>query len=134
MGRIRSRWLNVVAAAVLVAACGGDDSVSLEDWEQEWLAVHALVPTQQELGASPSQDRCDEILVGIRQRASELVPAPDPTLDDAVKDWIAIAENMFFECPPVGPPIGSFDEGYQELERFAAQVAVVLELDRDEDT
>jgi hypothetical protein len=134
MQRRAARWLSVVVAAVILAACGGEEAPSLEDWKQEWLAFRDLVPTQQELGPSPTQEQCDEILVAIRQRAPELVPAPDPTLEGAVKDWIVIAENMFFECPPVAPPIGSFEEGYQELERFEAQVAIVLELDLGENT
>lgn len=50
---------------------------------------------------------------------------------DVVTDWLKIAENMVFECPPSNQTIPNLEYGYNELARLEAEVAVVLAIDTD---
>jgi hypothetical protein len=68
--------------------------------------------------------------VFIRSNREELFPTPDLAIDNTVTDWVEIAEDAFFECPPNNEQIGSFFEAFEELARLQAEIEVVLEMDR----
>jgi hypothetical protein len=119
----------VVAVMLVVSACGGESRPSAVEWQAGWEEVQALVPDPVDLGVPPDKDLCGEAHVGIRYEAQQLVPTPDPIIDDAFQDWTEVATGMFFECPPHEPGMQGFDEAYVELARFAAEVDAVLVID-----
>ncbi len=121
--------LFVVLVALSASACGTVSRPSLEEWQPRWVEVQALVPSQDDLGDEPDRELCNQIHVAIREESRGLVPTPDPALDDAVRDWVKIAETTFFECPPRERELDGFDDAYRELARFAAEVEAVVRID-----
>jgi hypothetical protein len=121
--------LVVVLVALSASACGTVSRPSLEEWQPRWVAVQALVPSQGDLGDEPDRELCNQIHVAVREEARGLIPTPDPALDDAVRDWVKIAEATFFECPPRERELDGFGDAYNELARFAAEVDAVVLID-----
>lgn len=119
----------IVALILVASSCGGESRPSATEWQTGWEEIQALVPDATDLGVPPDKDLCNEAHVGIRYEAQQLVPTPDPIVDDAFQDWTEVATGMFFECPPREPGMRGFDEGYAELARFAAEVDAVLVID-----
>lgn len=58
-----------------------------------------------------------------------LFPTPDPALDPVVEEWVRVAEDAFFECPPSSASIPDLASAYAELQRLEAEVEVVLRID-----
>ncbi len=87
------------------------------------------MPTLDELGDPPDRDVCGHALGVLRSERPDLLPAPDPALDVAVEEWVVIAEDAMFECPPSSHEIADLAQAYEELARLEAEVNAVLELD-----
>lgn len=123
-----ARVVVVLTACLLLAvtACGEDDRPTVEEWRPVWDRAVAAIPSRQALGDDPSAPTCEAVLVVIREAAPDLLPSPDLAADGAVGDWVAVAEETFFECPPTGPTVTSFDEAYEELDRLRAEVELVI--------
>lgn len=128
---VRPRTLVLVLfPAVLVSACAGVTRPSVAEWEATWMDAVASIPSQQELGEPPSRQLCDDAVAFLRMAESTLLPTPDLAIDATVEEWIAVAKDGFFECPPASAAIPDFEFVYWELLRLQAEVEVVLDLDR----
>lgn len=74
----------------------------------------------------PIPATCSEALVALREVAPTLRPTPDKSIDGTVDQWLLIAEETMFECPPETGELTSFEDAYAELDRLAAQVDAVV--------
>ncbi len=120
----------VVVIVGLVAASCGTERPAVDEWQPAWERISSGIPTEAATGEGPSRDDCSETLAFLRNNREELFPTPDLAIDDTVTDWVEIAEDAFFECPPENEQIGSFSEAFRELTRLQAEIEVVLEMDR----
>jgi hypothetical protein len=124
----------LVATLVVTVAIAGcaEERPDPEVWQTTWDAVRDRLPPLEMMTGEPDQAVCSATLAMLREETPTLSPTPDLAIDDVVRDWIEIAEDAFFECPPRGEEIDSFEKAYGELERLEAEVAVVLEIDTAE--
>lgn len=131
-GHARIRALVVTAIlAIIFTACGGEDRPSLDEWQPAWDRIVELMPTATELGDPPDRAMCSEVLGEIRTARAELFPTPDAAIEAVVRDWVSAAEDALFECPPSSSDLPDLDAVYARLDRLEAEVATVLELDRE---
>ncbi len=77
-------------------------------------------------GGEPTPSECSEALVMLREVAPNLRPTPDEAIDGTVDQWLLVAEETMFECPPETGEFTSFEEAYAELDRLASQVDAVV--------
>ena len=103
----------------------------MAEWEPAWERVAAAIPAELTGGEDPSPATCSEVLAFLRSNRAELFPTPDLAIDDAVTEWVEVAEEAFFECPPTGTEVGSFPEAYEKLLRLRGEIELVLDMDRD---
>lgn len=118
-----------VLLLVLLSACSDDSRPSVAEWEPAWVAVVDAFPSAAELGQPPDHVVCSQSLGVLRSTSGDLSPTPDLAIDDVVADWVRIAENTLFECPPANQEVPDLDYAYGELSRLQAEVAVVLDID-----
>lgn len=131
MGRYRGvvlkRLVTMLVLAVAVAGCQGESRPDAAEWQVHWDRVLAAVPTAEELeSAEDPKPMCDEALTLVREERMNLSPAPEPTLDDPVEDWLNVADETFFECPPRSGDIQGFAEAYERLDDYRAEVDAAL--------
>jgi hypothetical protein len=128
-------WTRIVAVvgllSVLASACGGDDRPSVEAWVPGWNRIVEAIPTSEELGNPPERAVCSTALGVVRSESGDLFPTPDLVIDDVVADWIRIAEDLLFECPPASQRVPSLEYAYGELARLEAEIAAVLAIDTE---
>jgi hypothetical protein len=126
-------WVRGIAVAgllsVLFSACGGDDRPTVEAWVPAWERIVEAVPSPAELGNPPDREVCSAALGVVRSESGDLSPTPDLAIDDVVNDWVRIAEDTLFECPPASQRVPSLEYAYGELARLEAEVATVLAID-----
>jgi len=120
----------LLAAALMLSACGGDRPAS-DEWKQRWDRLVTAIPDEVAVSQDDSGDLCREALAFLRSNRAGLVPTPDVAIDDTVTNWIEIAEDAFFECPPSNAQIGGFAEAYEELLRLQEEVEAVLEVETE---
>jgi len=118
--------LVVIAFSLLLSGCGRDDRPDTATWLPSWDAITSVVPAQSELGNPPDEDLCQDTLANLREQNEALLPSPSVTVDDLVTEWIAVAEAAFFDCPPEGDDINSFNDAYEELDRIEESVDTAL--------
>lgn len=125
----------VLVAMLLVAltACGDVSRPSVEEWRTVWNSVVNGIPTAAELGQPPDRSVCTSALAMLRERSQELFPTPDLAVDSVVREWVRIAQDAFFECPPSSAQIPSLEFALGELDRLEAEVEVVLDIDKAEE-
>jgi hypothetical protein len=121
----------IVAILAVVGASCSTSRPSVEQWQPTWDKAVAGLPEQSIVGENPPRALCDTTLVFLREIRPDLMPTPDLAVDDTVRDWIDIAEDAFFECPPANQQVGSFAEAYALLGRLQAEVDLVLDMDRN---
>ncbi len=123
----RHRWIVVlvVVASLATASCSAGRP-AVGEWQPTWERISSGIPIEATVGEDPSPTVCASALVFIRSNREELFPTPDLAIDDTVTDWVEIAEDAFFECPPNNEQIGSFSEAIEELARLQAEIEVVL--------
>jgi hypothetical protein len=130
---IRDLGLRAVAITgvmlLLLAACSGESRPSVEEWQPTWENVVDGFPSPEMLGDPPDHTVCSQALGELRSESVDLSPTPDLAIDDVVADWLKIAENMVYECPPSNQTIPNLEYGYGELARLEAEIAVVLNID-----
>lgn len=120
------RGLLLVLGLCLLVACSRGDRPSTADWLPSWQAIVAVVPEQSKLGDPPDEALCQDTLADLRVQNEDLLPSPSVTVDDLAGEWIAVAEAAFFDCPPEGEDINSFDDAYEEMERIEESIATAL--------
>ena len=114
---------------LLLAACSGESRPSIEEWQPVWESAVSSFPSPEELGEPPDHAVCSHALGVLRTESADLMPTPDLAIDDVVADWLKIAENTVYECPPSNQTIPNLDYAYAEMARLEAEVAVVLAID-----
>jgi hypothetical protein len=127
--RAENGLLLAVGAVLALSACAASRP-SVADWQPGWDLLVGGIPTPAELGTPPDASLCQGALGLVRSAEDDLYPTPDRAIDEAVRNWVATAEDAFFECPPSSAAIPNMDFAYGQLERLEAEIAAVLELDR----
>ncbi len=126
-----ARWIvtvaSITAAAVTVAACGGDDRPTDAAWAAEWEREQSIAPTEADL-LEGGRERCDELVGRFREVLPRLTPTPTEALDDAVEAWVHHAEALVFDCPD--DPV-EVERRLDELAVLAAEVDAGLAADQD---
>jgi hypothetical protein len=115
--------------SLIVVSCGGSDRPTVEEWRPVWTSYVAEVPTRAELGDPPDRTVCSTALGVLRERSGEVTPTPDQAIDGVVSEWISVAEDLLFECPPSSTKIPDLEFAYAELFRLQSEIDVVLEID-----
>lgn len=114
---------------LLASACDDGGRPAPAEWRSVWDGVRADLPTAAELGDPPDGSLCATALGVLRTSQSSLYPTPDSAIDDVVKEWVSVAEDLLFECPPSSSAIPDLAYAYGQLERLEAEVDVVLQID-----
>lgn len=112
--------------AVALVGCGETSRPDTATWLSRWGDVTAGVPARADLGDPPDARLCESTLADVRAGNEDLLPSPVATVDDLVTEWVAIAESAFFECPPGGEKIDSFETAYAELGRIEDNIEAAL--------
>ena len=129
MSRLRHLGPWVLVVLVVAASCS-DGRPALTEWRAAWNGLVQSIPDRSSFADGPDQELCSDTLVSIRIQESDVLPTPDAALDDVVRDWLALARDTFFECPP-SSGVRGFDEAYDELDAFRAEMeAGIVTLDR----
>jgi hypothetical protein len=87
----------------------------------------SIVPDRSSVSDEMSSIVCDDIVVALREEATDLLPTPTTQLDRQVSLWLDMAEGAFFECPP---PKG-FDAAYDDLDALKDSINALLEPSAD---
>ena len=137
-GRVASRSRRVIVVLGLVVAltgvgCSGDERPSVAEWRPVWESLVAEVPVAADLGDPPDRAVCSAALGVLRERVQDVSPTPDQAIDGVVNEWIRVAEDLLFECPPSGETIPDLEFAYGELLRLEAEIDVVLDIDEPDD-
>lgn len=111
---------------LLLGACGRGPRPDPDEWQDTWDSMLAVVPSESDLGSPPNEQVCQSALRGIREHSEDLIPSPSVTVDDLANEWVTVAERSFFECPPDGQDITSFDDAYEEMARIEQAIAAAL--------
>ena len=111
---------------LVLNACQREVRPSVSDWQGHWNRVIAAVPAVEALEGEDAKSLCDTALTLLREERQYLLPAPESTLDDPVDDWLSVADETFFECPPRSGEIQGFDEAFTLLDDYQAEVEAAL--------
>jgi len=125
--RFGALFLLLVVLVSTVAGCGQPDRPSVNDWQQLWNEVLAEIPDPDSIVEPLNRDLCAGVLASLRSTTGELFPTPDLAVDSTVREWVRIAEDTFFECPPASVQIPDLAAAYRELARLEAEVAAALQ-------
>ncbi len=117
----------LLVSALFLTACGANPPTFAE-WETRWNEALTALPDY--TGDPISEDACTAALVTLRELAPELESTPDDALDGVVNQWLDIAEEAMFECPPRQVGTASFEEAYAEMRLLEGEVAAVLDQKR----
>lgn len=122
----RARAGAALVALVLVVGCSSENRPDAATWMRSWNAITSIIPDQTDIGAPPNESICRTTLAAVREGRAGLLPTPSVTVDDLANEWVAIAETAFFECPPEGQDLDSFEAAYRELTRVEDSVETAL--------
>lgn len=121
----------VAFALVAFAVRMRSERPAVADWEPTWEITTEAVPSLATLGTPPDRAACGRALGKLRSVQSDLFPTPDLAIDETVREWVAIAEDAMFECPPSSRDLPDLAEAYAELARLEAEVAAAIDFDVD---
>jgi hypothetical protein len=116
----------VLAALLIAAACGDTGRPELSEWEPVWESATSLMPLRTQLGDPPDREVCSRALGDLSAVVPELFPTPDIAIEGTVRDWVTIAEDAMYECPPSSAQLPDLDHAYGELARLEAEVDAVI--------
>lgn len=117
-----------LSVALLAAGCAGDRP-SYAEWVDIWDEARSAVP---EYSGDPIPDsECTTALATLRTLAPELESVPDPALAEVVDQWLDIAEESMFECPPRESGSASFEEAYEAMRVLELEISAVLDQEPD---
>lgn len=126
---IRAVSWTLVPMVVFVGACRSPSRPSVAEWQPGWDAITDGIPSASEVGDPPDTSVCRAGLVLVRTSQGDLFPTPDRAIDETVTQWVSVAEDAFFECPPSSSAIPDMAFAYGQLARLEAEVAAVLAID-----
>jgi hypothetical protein len=118
-----------VALLLALVACGTSRPLA-DEWSPLWRDLTSAIPTSAELGDPPSEAVCRDALGMLRSSRGDLFPTPDRAIDDAFNEWVSLAEDAFFECPPSSRAVPDFSAAYEQLARLEAEIEAALAFDR----
>jgi len=124
---VQRRSVVVAVLALILVGCGREARPELAEWETHWNRVVSQVPTIDDLDVDDPKPLCDQALALVREERVYLIPTPELSLDDPVDDWLNVADETFFECPPRSGDIQGFDEAYLLLDDYLAEVQAALD-------
>lgn len=122
----------VAALLVVLAGCSSAGRPTVAEWQPAWDQLVDGIPTASEIGQPPDRSLCTQGLGLVRSSQAGLFPTPDRAIDDAVNEWVSVAEDAFFECPPSSSAIPDMDFAYGQLARLEAEISAVLAIDRSQ--
>lgn len=122
---MKRTWIVGTVVLLTVSACGPRDRPDFDAWRTDWEAALGVIPPPA-FADAPDEATCERVVGELREARESLIPTPDITLDGTVREWIAIAEQTFFECPPREGEVVGFAEAYEELDRLRLEVEAVL--------
>ena len=110
--------------AILVAGCA-DARPTLAEWETIWNEARSALPEYS--GEPIAPEDCNEALATLRTLAPDLESVPDASLEGVVDQWLDIAEEAMFECPPRQSGTASFEEAYEAMRVLELEISAVLD-------
>lgn len=119
----------VAVGSLVLTGCASDERPSPDEWQPVWLSMTNLMPSATELGDPPDRPTCSAALGEIRSARSELFPTPDAAIEPVVREWVRVAEDALFECPPSSSALPDLAAVYADLARLEAEVSTVLQID-----
>lgn len=122
----------VALMLVFLTACSSASRPTVAEWQPAWDQLVEGIPSASGLGQPPDRAICSQGLGLVRSTQAELFPTPDRAIDEAVKEWVSVAEDAFFECPPSSSAIPDMDFAYGQLARLEAEIGAVLVIDQSE--
>lgn len=124
---VRQTQALLLTAALTLVGCAGQARPERAEWQQHWDRVIEQVPDLPDLQVEDPKPVCDAALSLVREERVYLIPTPEVSLDDPVDDWLNVADETFFECPPRSGDIQGFDEAYLLLDDYLAEIQAALE-------
>ncbi len=110
----------VLAALLVVAACGSDDErPSADAWRPGWEDAKALVPPVATVVGDDGEEACGAALGELRAAREDLLPSPRAVLDGSVGEWLSSAEGLMLDCPD---DVAEAEERVDDLAVLAAEV------------
>lgn len=115
---------SIVGLFLLASACGGDARPTWEVWDLSWATAQSSVPSAEALVASGEDGLCGAGLVQLRGIREQLIPTPEPVLDESMSEWLETAESALFACPPIGDD--DYSEFFGELDQLEGAIASII--------
>lgn len=119
VNRTRSLIASLVVLLMVLSSCG-TSRPSWEVWDLTWATAQSSVPSASALVASGESGLCDSGLAQLRNIRSDLVPTPEPLLDETMNDWIETAESALFACPPINDE--NYEAAFAQLDQLEAAI------------
>lgn len=110
--------------AILVAGCA-DSRPTVAEWEAIWNEARSAIPEYS--GEPIPRDACTDALATLRTLAPDLESVPDRAIEGVVDQWLDIAEEAMFECPPRQSGTASFEEAYEAMRVLELEISAVLD-------
>lgn len=117
----------ILIAALALVGCADGARPDRAEWQQHWDRVVEQVPDLADLEVEDPKPVCDAALSLVREERVYLIPAPELALDDPVDDWLNVADETYFECPPRSGDVQGFEEAYVLLDDYQAEIEAALQ-------
>lgn len=100
---MRRLVMSALALLLVAAACGESDAdrPAASAWQPAWLGLRDLVPEADAI-EDDGVEVCSRFLGEVRERRNDVLPTPDPSLDEPVEEWVAEAETVGLDCEREG--------------------------------
>jgi hypothetical protein len=122
--RTKALVATVLSIAIFAAGCTAERPTFAE-WEAIWSEARSALPDYSGEPIPPGD--CTDALATLRTLAPDLESVPDPALEGVVDQWLDIAEETMFECPPRQSGTASFEEAYEAMRVLELEVSAVLD-------
>lgn len=108
----------IIAAALLLTACGDDSRPRIDEWQARWESIRDLAPDAATI-ADEGTEVCGTFLGEVREQRDELTPAPTEAAEEAFGAWAEEAETLGLECEGGATDL---DRQLARIDRLAARV------------
>lgn len=105
---------------ILVLSSCGTARPSWQVWDLTWATAQSAVPSASALVASGPSGLCDAGLAQLRDIRSDLIPTPEPVLDETMNEWIETAQSALFACPPIDDE--AYEATFTQLDQLEAAI------------
>jgi hypothetical protein len=126
LGSMARRLVAVALLVLAVGACGRQERPTLGAWRATWERATAIVPSEDDVGATPDRELCESTLGELREVRPDLTPAPDEVVNAAVEEWITYAESVFFSCFEEVSGDDPVAAAYEQLDRLEGEVDAAI--------